>query len=586
MTDTSEDTEELCLQGRTIVSGVAIGIPFFLKYHQVAPSCPQGEEPVFSEEEIVRFRRAVIKNKEELRGLSLRLFEAGFLQEADLVESHIQLASDPVFIKEVEDVIRRTGKNAEHALGEVIDIFRARFKDLPSSYFRQRFEDVEGVCDGFLSILSKELGGLPSVNNPHEVILCARSVTTPVAAQVSIEGIGAIVTSCGGAMSHTAIVAKSKGIPYVTDIDMVALEKGSGGERIIVDGTTGKIILRPKQKTLSNYRSVKSFHGRCFHEESLAICSNATTKDGYPIQVFANIAKSNDMSQVSQYMLDGVGLYRTEYQVLEKRRFPTEEEQERVYSEMAKASAGLPFIIRVFDFGSDKGWNEILGEVLGFSQSKRALSILLDNPHILYTQVRAIMRASRFGMLSILFPMVSTKDELDRCLEVVEAAYKDVSKEISIAFPKIGAMIETPSIIFRTAEVAKRVDFLSLGTNDLIQYALAIDRSNATVFDYRITFHPGLLFLLQLVVEESIRAKIPLCICGEMAADPLLVPFLVGLGISQLSMAPRLSPMVRKVLEAFTLQEMKDVAKKVLGVQSAQEAYVLLRTCYAKVEKF
>jgi phosphoenolpyruvate-protein kinase (PTS system EI component) len=253
---------------------------------------------------------------------------------------------------------------------------------------------------------------------------------------------------------------------------------------------------------------------------------------------------------------------------------------------MAKASAGQPFIIRVFDFGSDKGWNDILGEIHGFSQNKRALSILLDNPHILYTQVRAIMRASRFGMLSILFPMVSSREELDRCLEIVEAVYKDISREISIAFPKIGAMIETPSIIFRTAEVAKKVDFLSLGTNDLIQYALAIDRGNATVFDYRITFHPGLLFLLQLVVEESIKAKIPLCVCGEMAADPLFVSFLVGLGITQLSMAPRLSPMVRRILETFSLQEMKDVAKKVLEVQSAQEAYVLLRTHYAKVEEF
>ena len=250
---------------------------------------------------------------------------------------------------------------------------------------------------------------------------------------------------------------------------------------------------------------------------------------------------------------------------------------------MVHASSGRPLVIRVFDFGSDKGWEQVLKKIPEKIRRKRALSLLLECPDLLRTQLRALLRASRHGPLSILFPMVTTLEELNRALDLLQEVYEELAKSEKLLFPQIGAMLEIPSILFHTQEIAKRVDFLSLGTNDLIQYALAVDRSNSATFDYRIAFHPGLMHLIKYVVEESADAKISLCICGEMASDPLLVPFLIGIGVKELSMAPRLAPMIRKVLESFTRKEMQDIAEKVLLAHSAQEVYIILRSFYALV---
>lgn len=572
---------EIWLQGQAVVSGIAIGMPFFLRQFC---SKEVSHNQHSSAHELEQFQRAVAQNQTELQKLSQELFSAGLLQEADLVEGSLFLATDPVFLDQVEERIRSHGKKAIQAIEEVRSDFRARFKTLPNPYLQQRFEDVDGVCDRLIALLDADNSAEASLKISADAILCAQSVTAPLAAQVSVNGIGAIVTMCGGAMSHTAIVARSRGIPYISDIDIHSVKNAAKYGPIIVDGMAGVVILRPREETLKRYLELKIDSSRSQlpeHFKSHEI--TGVTKDGVQIKILANVSKETDIYQIPQYTLDGVGLYRTEYQVLEKCRFPSEEEQFKVYAEMVQASRGRPLVIRVFDFGSDKGWEEIFTEIPEEIRQKRALSLLLECPDIFRTQLRAVLKASRLGPLSILFPMVTSLIELDRSLDLLQEVYHEVSQEGSLRFPEIGAMLEIPSILFHTQEIARRVDFLSLGTNDLTQYALAVDRSNSAAFDYRISFHPGLMHLIWHAVKESEAANVPLCICGEMASDPLLVPFLVGLGVTKLSMAPRFAPMVRNVLQSFTRKEMKEIAEKVLVANSAQEIYVILRTFYALV---
>ena len=574
---------EIWLQGRAVASGFAIGMPFFLK--PTVSSRVREKDPTHFDvyTELQHFREAVSLNQSELQELSQKLMASGFTQEADVVEGSFFLASDPLFLDLIEAKIRGEEKSALHAIGEVKQDLKQWFCDLEDPYISQRFEDINGVCDRLSALLASDNPGKVPSKISTDAILCAHSVTAPLAAQVSVNGIGAIVTACGGSMSHTAIIAKSKGIPYVADVDVASVKGISPHEPIIVDGLAGIVILRPNDDTLRRYMDLKVAYGKTSCEVLAPSHVEGATKDGHHVSLLANVAKENDIYQISQYALDGVGLYRTEYQILEKGSIPSEEEQFEIYSGMVRASHGRPLVIRVFDFGSDKGWEEVFEKIPDAIQGKRSLALLLACPELFRTQLRAIMRASRIGPLSLLLPMVSSAEELNHCLDVIQDVFREVSKEGAVQFPRIGAMLEMPSVLFHVHALARKVDFFSLGTNDLIQYAFAVDRSNSASFDYRVSFHPGLMHLIHHVVKASLLEKVPLCVCGEMASEPLLVPFLIGLGVRELSMAPRLAPHVRKVLASFTLKEMEEITKKVLEAQSAQEVYIILRSYYAMV---
>lgn len=578
-------TEEIWIQGSAVSSGIAIGLPLFLQEKISHQDNPEKASVQTVESEIQKFRQVVSQNQAELRELTEKLIASNHIQEADLVEGSLLLATDPIFLDLIEVKIRAEEKTALQAIQEVRAHLKVWFDGLAEPYLRQRFEDIQGICDRFIALLISAKPGEVPLKISVDSILCACVVTAPLAAQVSVNGIGAMVTKCGGSMSHTAIIAKSRGIPYVSDIDIAHVEKVSPNHPVIVDGGAGVVILQPTEETVRRYINLKKMQGDGNCAECELTPAMGMTKDRYPIKLLANVAKENDIYQVSQYFLDGVGLYRTEYQVLEKRRIPSEKEQVEAYSGMARASRGRPFVIRVFDFGSDKGWEEVLEKIPARAQKKRALSLLLECEDLLRSQLRAILLASRLGPLSILFPMVSSLIELNSCLDILQEVYQEVSAEGSLPFPRVGAMLEMPSILFHMKEVAQRVDFLSLGTNDLIQYAFAVDRSNTAVFDYRISFHPGLMHLVRYVAAEAKRMNMPLCICGEMASDPLLVPFLVGVGVTEFSIAPRSAPVVRKVLHAFTKSEMEKMAEKVLQARSAQEVYIILRSYYAIVNE-
>lgn len=565
-------SEERWLQGRAVVPGIAFGSLYVLPEFSKSSLEKSEPVPVSIEHEISRFSVALAESQTELQMLRNRLNGEGFCQEADLVDTHLLLTSDPELVLAVKDHIRERRVRADSAVKGVMEQLRARFHTIEHSFFRQRFEDIEGVCFRLLGLLSAD--ETPAVSIPPQAVLFAKTVTAPVVVEVSNNGLGAIVTTNGGAMSHTAIVAKARGIPYVTNIQSSSFHEHRSGNSVIVDGLAGLVIVCPTKETIRKYKILKKSHETSF--QRTIGCIGGRTKDGVHVRLFGNVSGSKDTGQLDQFGLEGVGLYRTEYQLLDRRRFPTEDEQAETYSEMVSAAQGKPVVIRVFDFGSDKAWDEVSGTLPEINRGGRTVGLLLNHKKIFLSQLRAIIRASAHGPVSILFPMISSLEEIDRCLEL----FHEACAMASLPPPRVGAMIELPSLALRTRELAAKVDFLSVGTNDLTQYVLAVDRSNTASFDPLLSFHPGLLRILHYIAVESIAAHRPLCLCGEMATDPLLIPFLIGIGIKELSIAPRMAPMVRHVIQAFTVEETRSIAATVLSASSVHEIYSFLQTQY------
>lgn len=570
---------ECWLQGRAIVSGIAVGLPFLLQ--EAVPQKAEEHNSSFSlRDEFSRLASAFLHTQHELRTLVDKLSADGFCQEAKVIETQAVLAEDSSLRQAIENCIQTQFLRAEEAVRDVVEEFKARFELLPEVVFRQRFEDVEGVCQRLVAVLT--MGGYAHGQIPQHAIVFAKSVTPSIAVEMSVHGIGALVTKHGGPMSHTAIVAKARGIPYVSGIDDKTMVQSAEGGKVIVDGLAGLVIVNPTEETMIRYTELKEAHDRCLQENAKDIQTDCRTKDGQKIALLANVSSLPEMKQVSAFGLDGVGLYRTEYQVLEQRRFPSEAEQAASYSEMVQLAEGKPLVIRVFDFSSDKGWEEVWDVLPDVKDGRRATSLLLEHPTVFLAHLRAIIRASRYGPLSILFPMVSSISELTHCKRLVNEAWTFVRAEKEVPLPRIGAMIELPALAFQARELAKMVDFLAIGTNDLIQYALAVDRSNTACFDPNLTYHPGLLHLLAIIVRESMSVGVDVSVCGEMASDLLLTPFLIGVGFRQLSMVPRLAPMVRHVVRSLTVEECRALANEVLAMDSTERIYALLRDRYCR----
>lgn len=579
----SDAQEEIWLEGRAVVPGIAVGLSFSLPTSE--KELTQQDLDIAlpadsTESEIERFHFALSESEKELQTLCEKLRLDGFSQEADLVETHLHMVNDPALLREVERSIREKGLRAESIVRSILERYRSHFELVPEALFRQRFEDVESVFLRILSFLVPEMQ--EKIEVPTRAIVFAHIVTAPAAAEVTMKDISAIVTTKGGAMSHTAIVAKARGIPYVTNIELKNVTEALEGAKAIVDGLAGLVIINPYEETIRRYAALQNAH-----EKYLGVGGEGhvggETKDGCRVVLLANVADVHEAGQLPCYGLDGVGLYRTEYQVLERGRFPSEEEQTRSYAAMVQAAKGRSVVIRTFDFGSDKAWKEAGGILPEVECGSRPMELLLEHPDVFLAHLRSIIRACRSGPVSILFPMVSSVEELERSLDLLHEAWSMVSEGWKTPRPKVGVMIELPSVAFHIKDFAGKIDFFSIGTNDLTQYALAIDRSNSASFDTGLSFHPGLLQLMQYIVREIRAVKIPLCLCGEMASDPLLIPFLVGIGVRQLSIAPRLAPTVKHVLRSFSIGEAEQIADEVLSTDSAHEIYSFLGAQYRKI---
>jgi phosphotransferase system enzyme I (PtsI) len=575
MTAQSE-SQELILRGLPISKGIAIGSPFFFS----SVEDPVAEMPIASkevEEEVGRYRKALDQSREDLEKLRTLSLHEGPPEIVAILGTHLEMMQDPMMTTVIEDKIRTQQKNTESIFQHMIEEYKKRFSTLQDTYFQERVRDIIDVSRRILGHL-RPLSKVSAENMPQNSIGLANELVPSEAIEASVT---AFVTASGGITSHTAIIARAKGIPYVANID-IKLFRRLQPQSLIVDGAQGIVILNPSAKTLKKYRGIQKSQDREYRQMRRASQLKGETIDGYEVKIFGNLENPKEVDLLLKNRASGVGLFRSEYLFLAKRTFPSEEEQFEIYKGMARALKKRPLVVRVYDIGGDKktevspGHRDAqyfskIGAEMNPSLGCRAVRFLLRFPELLEIQLRAILRASAYGEIHILVPMISDIGEMQEVRQMVERI-KGELKAKKIRFAKeipIGCMIEVPSSAIMCDALAKEADFLSIGTNDLVQYVMAADRSNPHTHELYFSMHPSILRLIRMVVASASAEKKPLIVCGECAADPTLIPILLGLGIRNFSVSARHIPPFIDTIRKWRILEACRVAEGALEHGSA-----------------
>ncbi|MFP4484646.1 MAG: phosphoenolpyruvate--protein phosphotransferase [Spirochaetaceae bacterium] len=559
------------LRGISVSPGIAIG-PAFV-YHDDRPAIPEYEVEIERlASEMDRFNTAVEKAKGEIEALKDKAEAEVSDRSTSLLDSHLLMLEDPEFIKAVKEKLRENRKNIEWVLYRAVQDIIEQLNATNQEYFQERGADVHDVAKRILNhLLHRDQVSLADLS--VEVILVAHDLLPSEAIAMNKRMVRAIAMDAGGKTSHTAILARSFEIPAVLGLsNITSLVEPSS--TMIVDGNAGRVILDPDDDTVSRYLEAQREWKR--HEVQLMGLNelNAETNDGKLIQLMANIEVPEEVDAVPAHGADGVGLYRSEFLFLQPGRLPTEEEQYNAYSYVLNALDGKPVTIRTLDVGGDKVVPELegLGErnpILGW----RAIRFCLSRIDLFKTQLRALLRASTYGNLRIMFPMISGVEELSRVYEILDDVKEELRTE-GIAFKEnipVGIMIEVPSAAMTADILARKVDFFSIGTNDLIQYTIAVDRGNEKIAYLYEPFHPGVLRLLKLIIDSGHEVGIPVGMCGEMAGDPLASLILLGLGLDEFSMSAAGIPEVKRIIRSVSMTDAEELVGSVLDMRSYEE---------------
>lgn len=574
--------KESHFQGSPVCRGVAIGKPLFLhvEEEEPIPEFTVAEDRV--EYEIDRYRYALSRSREELSSLQQQLEKEKLHEGVNILDAQLQMMEDPLLTTNIENAVHQSRKNVESVFQTYIDQYQTKFSGLEDPFFRDRFKDIQDISHRILGHLCRGKPRISLANVPPDSILFAYELSASDMAAVSTASVNGVVTEQGGAASHAAVVANAKGTPFVSNILLNRIDSKQH-KLAIVDGRTGEVILSPSAETLKKYEQIK--YQLEEHLENL--CHNAPLKaetmDGYHVRLSANIELADELDVLHQQGGHGVGLFRSEYLFLRKERFPTEEEQFVIYKDLVVKMRGLPIVIRTFDVGGDKGLPlQHLYETNPFLGC-RAIRFLLKEKGIFKMQLRAILRASAFGEVSVMFPMISTLSELLEAKAFLSEVREELLTEgVKIGTVRIGSMIEVPSAAIIADLLAKECDFLSIGTNDLVQYALAVDRSNKAMNALYSPTHPSVLRLIKLIVHEANHQGIPVTICGEVAADPRFTPLLLGLGVHELSVATRCLATVKHAIRNTSIVSASQLAERALALTTANEIQDLLTEEYRK----
>jgi phosphotransferase system enzyme I (PtsI) len=575
-------TQELRLLGEGISRGIAIGDAFFFSYDDIA--IPDYEVDAHSvKNELTRFIEAFDRSREEIHQIRERLVAEDAVEAVAVLEAQLAFVADPTILADMTSAIQEQHRNAEAVFHSVWYKYKLQFQAMEDPFFRERFADLEDLYRRVLKHLLGTSGiGLSGV--PDGSVVFAIDLAPSDTASVQERTIAAFVTQKGGATSHAAIVARAKGIPYVGNLDLSNLPRNLSGP-VIVDGRTGAVIFNPTPDTLKAYQAMRGelyeflhgFQGQSFHQTE--------TYDGHSLRISANLESGEELAALKEYGGEGIGLFRSEYLYLSRNRFPTEEEQFQAYRDILVSMQGLPVVIRAFDVGGDKHSIEQqtckeLNPFLGC----RAIRFLLRKPEIFRTQLRAVLRASAFGEVSLLFPLVSSLQELREVKNIVDEVrikLLDQGHEMASNL-RIGSMVEVPSAALIADLLAGECDFLSIGTNDLVQYALAVDRGNDAMSGLYSPTHPGVLRLLKFVITQAQRKGIPVSLCGEMAADPRLTPLLIGLGLHELSVATRHIPLIKNIIRRTSIVDARRIADQVLTMSEPNDILNFLSAEYQR----
>ncbi len=575
-----DHSHEMILYGIGGSPGICIGKAYLVDKEgvEVAPKYAIIQKNLTAEKK--RFKAAVKKASDELNQIINDTPEE-LREHARILETHIVLLKDKMLYGRTIDIIDKERINAEWALKKVVSMIKPMFEGMNDPYLRDRVEDIRHVSDRIM----KNLVGAESLSIgaiEKRVILVARDFSPAETSQIQLERVKGFVTGGGGRASHTSIIARSLEIPAVLGLER-ATQIIKNDDIIIVDGTAGVVIVNPSDQTL-----IEAEHRKAQYEARRAVYVRrshlpAQTKDGMLLSVMGNIELPEEVVAVLDKGGDGIGLYRTEFQYMSRSGFPSEEELFEKYKDVIDVMGDKPVTIRTMDINGDKAVSYINAEdEVNPALGLRAIRYCLQKPEVFKTQLRAILRASHYGQVRILFPMISRMDEILETRRILDEAAKSLDRDGLLYNKKlpVGVMIEVPSAAIMADAMAKEVDFFSIGTNDLIQYTMAIDRANPYVAHLYKPLHPAVIRLLKQVADAGRHNGVPVFMCGEMAGEPLFIPILLGLGLRELSTNPQAIPVVKSAVRTLDIAETHDFLAKVLALTSTRQIEALVLKTY------
>lgn len=562
------------ITGIAVSPGIAIGkIYLFEKKEIEINKCPC-KNP---EEEKAKLIEARNKTKEQLQKIRDTTAKKVSEEKAAIFDAHITLLEDEDLLQEVNDIITDEKVSADYALSKGIEVYRQILSDVQDEYLRERAGDLADIADRWIrNILGETIVELSDI--PKNSIIIARDLTPSDTANLNLENTLGFITEIGGRTSHTSIMARSLEIPAVVGIGSIIKDikdiKTKKDLTIILNGNTGGVIIEPSEKSIEECEKLKIEFDKNRALLKEFAHRDAVSKDGTKIRVYANIGSPADLGGALKNGADGIGLYRTEFLFMENTDFPTEEEQFKAYKEVVEAMSGHTVTIRTMDIGGDKHlpYLDMPAEenpALGW----RALRICLDRQSIIKTQFRALLRASAFGKVKIMLPMIVSLEELRKAKAIFNDCKLELMKE-NVAFNEaleLGIMIETPSVVFKSESFARESDFFSIGTNDLTQYTLAADRGNEKIASICDPYNPSVLIAIKMAIDGAHSSGIIISMCGELAGDLLAVPLLFGLGLDVFSMSAISIPEVKKMIISLDKPECAMLAKRVLSLSTSEE---------------
>lgn len=556
------------IHGIGVSSGIAIGQAHLVSnalLEVVHYQLPQH----LIDNEIKRFENAINTVKKDLERIRHSLSKNAPAELGAFIGTHLMMLADKSLSEVPKDIIRKEYCNAEWAIKQQMDDIVEQFEAIEDAYLRERQHDVVQVVERVIKVLlgHPAPGQAAIKQNESAIILVAHDISPADAIQFKQHNFAAFITDVGGVTSHTAILARSLNIPSI-----VALQRArdliNDGELIIVDGTLGVVIANPSPEILAEYKLRQEQFELEQQKLKRIISTKAVTMCGTAIELHANIEVPEDVAAVKASGATGIGLYRTEFLFMNKREMPNEEEQFKAYKQVAEAMNGLPVTIRTLDLGADKQMNpDTVSECANPALGLRAVRLCLSEPQIFHTQLRALLRASHYGNIKILIPMLSTLSELRHTKLLLERAKLSLRKQ-NVPFNEniaLGGMIEVPAAAISAEAFAKELDFLSIGTNDLIQYTLAIDRTDDAVAHLYNPLHPSVLKLISLTIKAGAKLGKAVAVCGEMAGDAKLTKLLIGMGLRQLSMHPSNVLSVKQQILRSEMDKLNSNARKVLN---------------------
>jgi len=559
------------IQGIGASPGIVTGKAFMVERSKVrAPQKRIQTEQV--DDEVHRFHRAIQQSRDQLMEIKEKILDPEVRRHSFILDVHLMILDDQMLIQDTAETIRKKKVNAEWALDLTLEKLDTAFKAIEDEYLRERRSDLHYVSARiFRNLLGKKHDDISKIKG--KVIVVAHDLSPADTLQMNLKNLAGFITDIGGKVSHTAILSRSLGIPAVVGLE-VATSLVNGGDLLVINGDTGEVVINPTEKVsrsfLERKQRIKSMEREILKYASLP----AETRDGVRVRLHANIEMVDEIPSAKNHGAEGIGLYRTEILYLNRKDLPTEDEHYQIYRRLAESIHPATATIRTLDIGGDKFLpNYSAANEMNPAMGLRAIRFSMKEVDIFKIQLRGILRASAHGKLRILFPMISGIGEIRQAKAILEEVKKNLAKT-KIPFDQgieIGAMIEIPSASITADILSREVNFFSIGTNDLIQYALAVDRINEHVSYLYEPLHPAILRIIRGVVQSAHQVGIPVAICGEMAAEPAYSLVLLGLGLDEFSMNPVAIPKVKKVLRMSRFEETQALVERIFQLATASE---------------